>query len=82
MNASPTAFAPSRVSAHSGSFGIWKKKMYHDLRSCLHRRSSRWAHVGCGTFMITSRSSGRTVRIANIHACTAPQSWATSVTRS
>ena len=35
---------------------------------------------GCGTFMITSRSSGRTLLVAKVHANPAPQSWPMSVT--
>lgn len=55
-----------------------KKKMYQDFLRCAHVRNSRTMHAGCGTFMITSRSSGRTLRIAKFHATTAPQSCAIS----
>ena len=67
-NAWPTAFAPLAHSSFSGSHGIWKKKMYHDLRSWRNERNSRRMQAGCGTFMITSRRSGRTPRMANISA--------------
>ena len=36
--------------------------------------------AGCGTFMITSRSSGRTRLAAKVQARPAPQSWPIRVT--
>src|SRR5271168_1176914 len=60
---------------NSGRNGVWKKKKYQDLSICsmfLFLAKAR----GCGAFMMTRRSIGRILRMANRHAIAATQSCA------
>ena len=78
-----TTDAPSAAMRRSGHQGSWKKRMYHDFRSCdrVRRIASNSADAG-GQLIATSLSTNAGACIAVAQATAPPQSCPTRTARS